>query len=240
MHSLVRFSVIGALLGVVSMAGATTPSTPPAPPAPAPAPTPDPNTIYIEQVTLGGTGCAAGSVHTNLITDTSDPAHPMGTIQFTFDNFEALIGPGTALADRTKNCNVAVTLHIPSGFSLAQIGAQYNGFAAVDPGVVGKQTTQYYFANPFGPTHYDTEVSNVPAELDENGNYSRNDQFLLGALVWSACGVNTIANVNSRVTLSYDPHATPAQRAFSTGIISLDTASFAAQQAFHFTWQQCH
>ena len=240
MHSLVRFSVLGAVLGIVSMAGAATPPVPTTP-APAPTPvTPDPNTIYIEQVTLGGTGCLAGTVHTNLVTDTTDPAHPSGTIQFTFDAFEALIGPGTTLSDRTKNCNVAVTLHIPSGISVAQIGAQYNGFAQVDPGITGKQTTQYYFANPFGPTHYDTEVSNVPTDLDANGNYSRNDQFVQAAWVWSTCGVDTIANVNSRVSLSYEPHATADQRANSTGILSLDTASFAAQQVFHFTWQQCH
>ncbi|HEY2512491.1 MAG TPA: DUF4360 domain-containing protein [Polyangiaceae bacterium] len=243
MHSVARFSALSAIAGIAALLS---------PLATAEAATPDPNSIYIASVTLGGTGCAAGTVQTNYVVDTSDPAHPSATIQFTYDDFVALLtGPGLdshgnllpLTADevkaRTKNCNVAVTLHIPQGITVAQIGAQYNGYAQVDDGVTGTQTTQYYFADPLGPVHYDTESSNFPADLDENGNYQRNDEFIEGALVWTKCGANAIANVNSRLTLKNAPTATKAEKAFSTGYASLDTQSFGAQQLFRFTWATC-
>jgi hypothetical protein len=236
MNAIARFSALSIVLGIVSAA------------AMADAAAPDPNSIYIAAVTTAGTGCPTGSVVTNLVTDTSNPAQPSGTIQFSFSDFEALIGPGTVLSDRTKNCNIAVTLHVPSGITLAQIGAQYNGYGQVDDGVDAKQTSSYYFANPLGPTRVAQEAttfSNASPGTDWDpisGNYARNDEFLEGSLVWSPCGVNAIANIDTRVSLSYDQHATAAQRdpnTGSTGIISLDTASFGAKQVFHFQWATC-
>ncbi|MGZ3425028.1 MAG: DUF4360 domain-containing protein [Polyangia bacterium] len=187
--------------------------------------TPDPNTIYIEQVTVNGTGCPAGTVAANFTPDYS-------ILELTFSDFVAQIGPGTQPADWRKNCIVAVTLHLPAGYTFALIGADYNGYAQVDPHVTGMQQTSYFIAGMQGKY---TLQSHIPQDLDANGNYSRNDEIPVADYVWANCGVDSIANLNASISLNN------SQNRQGYGVITLDELDIGPQVLFHwhFAWQHC-
>jgi len=186
---------------------------------------PNPNSIYIQQVTVNGSGCPAGTVQANFTPDYS-------MLELTFSDFVAQTGPGTKPADWRKNCIVAVTLHIPAGFTFALIGADYRGYAQLDPGVTGKQQTTYFIAGMQGAN---TMHTNVPADLDANGNYSRNDEIPVSEWVWAKCGIDSIANLNASVSLDNSKSRN------SYGLMTLDETDIGSQILFqwHFAWQTC-
>jgi hypothetical protein len=187
--------------------------------------TPDPNTIFIEQVTVNGSGCPAGTVAANFTPDFT-------VLELTFSDFVAQVGPGLKPADSRKNCIIAVTLHIPAGFTFALVGADYRGFAQVDPGITGQQTTTYFIAGQIGSFSLS---SHIPADLDGFGNYSRQDEIPVAEWVWNKCGTDGIANLNASVSMSN------SQNKAGSGLMTLDETDISPQVLFHwhFAWQTC-
>jgi hypothetical protein len=185
----------------------------------------DPNTIFVEQITVNGTGCPAGSVAANFSQDFTE-------LELIFSDLVARTGPGTVPADWRKNCILAVTVHVPAGFTFALIGAEYRGFAHVDQGVTGMQTTTYFLA---GQSNQITRSSNIPQDLDSFGNYSRQDEIPVAEWVWSRCGKDTIANLNASV--SVDNNQLPNV----SGFVTLSETTITPQVLFHwhFAWQTC-
>lgn len=107
--------------------------------SPTPVTAPNPNDIYIKSFTYAGSGCPAGSV-----ANATDAAKEVLTLLF--DNYVASIGPGTAVADRRKNCQINLDIHYPNGFQYSLFSADYRGYAALDQGVTGEQVATYYFS----------------------------------------------------------------------------------------------
>jgi hypothetical protein len=218
MRSALRFFIIAIIFGCMSPAIASDPSY-------VVSAVPDPNSIYIEQVTVNGSGCPAGTVAANFTPDYS-------MLELTFSSFVAQIGPGTMPSDWRKNCIVAVTLHIPAGFTFALIGANYRGYAQLDPGVTGRQQTTYFIAGMLGAN---TMRTDVPKELDAYGNYERNDEIPVENWVWAKCGVDSIANLNASVSLNN------SKAPKSYGLMTLDETDIGSQVLFqwHLAWQKC-
>jgi hypothetical protein len=185
----------------------------------------DPNTIFVEQITVNGSGCPAGSVAANFTANFT-------LLELTFSSFVAQIGPGTVPADWHKNCIVAVTLHIPAGITFALVGADYRGYAQVDQGVTGIQTTTYFIA---GQTGDFSRSSMAPGDLDSLGNYARQDVIPVVERVWSQCGVDAIANLNATVSLDNSKNRS------ASGLMTLAETDFAPHVLFHwhFAWQNC-
>ena len=220
MRSSIQLSILVATLSVVSTAIAEVRTVPLANPK-----TPDPNTIYVEQVTVNGSGCPSGTVAANFTPDFT-------LLELTFSDFVAQIGPGTKPADWRKNCIIAATLHIPPGYTFALIGADYRGYAQVDPGVTGRQTTTYFIAGQQGSYSLS---SHIPADLDADGNYSRQDEIPVAEWVWAQCGADGIANLNASVSLNNSGHRS------ASGVMTLDETDLSPQVLFnwHFAWQTC-
>lgn len=107
-------------------------------PSPAPA-GPDPNQVTINGLTYAGTGCPAGSVASTSSNDKT-------VLTLLYSNYVASIGPGTAVTDRRKNCQVTLNVHYPGGFQYSIFSADYRGYEELDAGVTGTQLATYYFA----------------------------------------------------------------------------------------------
>lgn len=210
-------------------------------PVPAPAAffpsTPDPNTVYVYNVSESGSGCPAGSFVVNTTPDGSQ-------IELGFSDFVAATD---SILDMRKNCLITFAVHVPSGYSFALVQADYNGFAQLDPGVTAKQQTSYFFA---GTPTYTTTLSLTSNSLTHTsafGTTTTTDDFLNGdtyssadllpitALVWSRCGVDVLANVNSSINVQNARATPPANQ----GIIELDEADFSAVLVYHIVWQTC-
>lgn len=90
----------------------------------------NPREVRIESVTFAGNGCPAGSARAVLAPDAS-------AITIMYDQFEAQIGPATAVAQ--KKCDLVVKLSKPKLFSFAIESADFRGFVYLERGARATQ-----------------------------------------------------------------------------------------------------
>ncbi|KAH8162080.1 hypothetical protein CIB48_g6183 [Xylaria polymorpha] len=176
---------------------------------------PDPSTIQISSVSASGNGCPQGSFSTELSPDR-----------------QTYIGPGTQVADRTKNCQLHLNLVYPGGFQYAVVESTYHGYAQLEKGVTGTFYSTYYFSqSPADTTTTTTSISG--GGIWEFGDvYTKQDQVPTASIIWSPCGATGILNVNNRIALT-------ATNTTASGTISDDDATVALTQQIHVAWQPC-
>ncbi|KAI0532352.1 hypothetical protein GGR58DRAFT_182852 [Xylaria digitata] len=186
---------------------------------------PDPSTIQISSVSASGNGCPQGTVSTSLSPDRQ-------IVTFGFDAFQTYIGPGTSVADRTKNCQLHLNLVYPGGFQFAVVESTYHGYAQLEKGVTGTFYSTYYFSqSPADTTTTTTSIAG--GGLWANGDvYTKQDQVPTAAVIWSPCGASGILNVNNRIALT-------STNSTAYGTISDDDATVALTQQLHVAWQAC-
>lgn len=63
-----------------------------------------------------------------------------------FDSYIASIGPGIAVTEQRKNCQLNVDIEYPGGFQYSILSADYRGYAAIQKGVSGTLKSTYYFS----------------------------------------------------------------------------------------------
>lgn len=100
---------------------------------------PDPTQVHINGVTYGGTGCPQGTVGVAISEDRT-------TMTLIFDSYVASIGPGIAVTENRKNCQLNIDLLYPTGFQYSVFSADYRGYAALDKGITGTIKSTYYFS----------------------------------------------------------------------------------------------
>jgi hypothetical protein len=100
---------------------------------------PNPSSVSINSIVYGGTGCPQGSLGSYISSDRS-------TFTLIFDDYVASIGPGVAITESRKNCQLNVDLQYPSGFQYSVFSTVYRGYVGLDAGVQGYQGSTYYFS----------------------------------------------------------------------------------------------
>ena len=63
-----------------------------------------------------------------------------------FDSYIASLGPGIAVTENRKNCQLNLDVKYPAGFQYSIFSADYRGYAKLDAGVTGVQKSTYYFS----------------------------------------------------------------------------------------------
>jgi hypothetical protein len=143
-----------------------------------------------------------------------------------FDSYVAEAGPGMPLSLARKNCQIAVDLRFPQGWSYSIFTVDYRGYARLDPGTSGQQVSSYYFSGQSKTGNLRTTYYG-PAERD----YQIRDTLGIDALVWSPCGVNRALNMNTQVRVS----ATGRQRALMT----IDSIDGELKHVYGIQWRRC-
>jgi len=186
---------------------------------------PDPSQITISSATASGNGCPQGSFSTTISTDKT-------VVTFGFDGFQTYIGPGTAVSDHTKNCQIHLSLKYPGGFNFAVVDATYHGYAQLDDGVTGTFLSTYYFSQDASAT-VTTQTTISGGGLWAAGQvYTKADTVPTASYIFSPCGANGILNVNNRIALT-------AKNTSVSGTISDDDATVAFTHTVHLQWFQC-
>lgn len=119
--------------------------------------------IIITDSATSGNGCPQGSVSTTASPDkTVRLSSPLSTshltntnkqvITFGFDSFQTYIGPTAAQADKSKACQIHLSLSYPAGFTYAVVDATYHGYARLDAGVTGNFLSTYFFSQAASKT----------------------------------------------------------------------------------------
>lgn len=158
---------------------------------------------------FAGTGCPAGSIAvTGEDTD---------TLSILFDAYDA--GKDSETGKRRAACNFAVPVHVPQGYQVSVMTADWQGFAE------GKTELRrkYFFAgNPNRPW----EVSKFN---DPNGlNFLERDHRLHRSLSFSECGQDRMIRINSSIR---------AKR--SNAYVAVDTLDLQNKVKFHLQWKTC-
>jgi len=163
----------------------------------------------------GGNGCPSGSAEVILSPDQK-------SLSLIFDEF--LVEASRRKRIARKSCNIAIPVHVPQGYSISLLEADYRGFVSLPRGAQARFTTEYFFAGKRGPRFSKT----FRGVVDEDFTLSKT--LGLEALVWSPCG----ADVNLRVNASMMVRTTR-----DDAIAMVDSADFNAGVVYHLKWKRC-
>jgi len=182
--------------------------------------TPDPSEVYLNGIAYGGTGCPQGTVGSYISADRQ-------TFTLIFDQYVASIGPGVAITETRKNCQLNLDLHYPGGFQYSVFSTIYRGYVSLDKGVTARQSATYYFSG---------ETSQSTASTSFTGPVSRDYEIVmdrdLTSVVWSPCGTQAPLNINSAVLLQ-------SSISSAQGFITDDSIDGKITFVVGIQWQKC-
>lgn len=186
---------------------------------------PDPSQIQVVAATFSGNGCPQGSVSTSISTDRT-------IVTFGFDSFQTYIGPGYLATDKTKNCQLHLTLKYPGGFQFSVVDSTYHGFAQLDPGVTGTFYSTYYFSQDAAATTTTTTSISGGGVWAAGQVYVKTDTIPTASIIWNPCGSSGILNINNRIALT-------STNTSASGLLTDDDATVAFTQQIHISWRSC-
>jgi hypothetical protein len=160
----------------------------------------------IGEVTMGGTGCPAGTW--SVVTSDDEDL-----ISVFFDEYLADIPEGPGSDQALVGCNLGITVNVRPGFTIGLLQLDYRGNMILPAGGTAKLSREYFFAGSRGPKMTDTMRSGT-------NEYEVSDA--LRAMVWAPCGTNPILRAKTSFLLSR-PAGSTAQAYFD--ISSIDVAA---------------
>ncbi len=166
----------------------------------------------------GGPGCPAGTASVTLSPDQK-------SLSLIFDQFLVEAGGVNARVGR-KSCNLAIPVHIPQGFSVSIISADYRGFTSVPAGGRAQFSAEFFFAGSQGPKA--TRIFSGPVDTD----YTISNSIVTGALVWSRCGEDVNLRVNASMTAISNSRGDEV-------LATVDSADIQAGILYRLAWKRC-
>ena len=175
--------------------------------------------IELGQPAYGGTGCPAGSASVSLSPDAT-------AVSFLFDQYVVEAGNGKSF-DR-KNCNIAIPVRVPNGYSVSVFAIDYRGFIGLPSGAQAQLSVDYFLAGG-GRGVRSTKTFRGPSTTD----YLTSDTLGLEAVVWSGCGADTILRANTTMLVRTNSRG---QQSMAT----VDSADINAGLIYHLAWRRCN
>lgn len=165
--------------------------------------TPSNNTVFFKAPAIAGSGCPAGSSDFAITPDGA-------TLSILFDSYIA--EPGN------KSCNIAVPVHIPNGFQVSTMTADFRGF------VEGRAELRrsYFFAGD------QTRPKKTRLYSKDGDDYTVHDDLVTMSESWSRCGEDVNMRINSRIR-TRNKHSS----------ISVDSLDLTNGVVFQLQYRQC-
>ncbi len=180
----------------------------------------DTSQVMIKDVIYGGTGCPLGTARAILSGDKQE-------ISVFFDEYEADSSNRNNGFDR-KSCNLGIGLSIPPGLTAALFSLDFRGFYSIPAGGKATLNASYFFAgDPIGTKFSKSWGSK---DTDTFSNFFEPNEF--NSIVYSDCGDDVIARVNSNILAESNDSDQPTQ-------IQVDTVDGSAGYIYHLKWKSC-
>ncbi len=208
---------------LVSAAAAALLATTFAPSAQARITNPPPGKIVIDLVTVNGSGCPAGTAAVAVSPDNT-------AFTVTYSSYLAQVGVGSQPTDFRKNCQLALDVHVPQGFTYAVAEADYRGFAHLANGATGLERANYYFQGM-----RQTAYANHPFTGPKDDDWQTTDTTDVASLVYAPCGEERNFNINTELRVS----AGTSDPATTTSFVSMDSTDGSINTVYHFAWKPC-
>ncbi|MFE1172690.1 DUF4360 domain-containing protein [Streptomyces sp. NPDC058773] len=178
--------------------------------------------ITITVATVNGSGCRPGSAAVAIAPDNT-------AFTVTYSEYLAQAGNGSRPTDSRKNCQIALNVHVPQGFTYAIARADYRGYASLARGAKGLESAGYYFQ---GQQQTARKSHSFTGPYDTN--WQTSDETDIDALVYAPCGEERYFNINTELRVDAkgaDPK--------STSYMAMDSTDGSINTLYHFAWKQC-
>lgn len=205
-------TLLGSLLAAAP-ASATVLVVPTAPPK---------DKIVIDLVTVNGSGCPAGSAAVAIAPDNT-------AFTVTYSRYMAQVGVGAVPTDMRKNCQLAIVVHVPSGFTYAVAQVDYRGFASIAKGATALERANYYFQGLSQTAFREHSFSSM---LDD---WQTTDKTDVAALIYHPCGALRNFNINTELRAA----AGTSDVKKTTSFISMDSTDGVFNTIYHLAWGRC-
>ena len=177
----------------------------------------------LDQVQLGtpgygGNGCPANSASVTLSDDRK-------SLSIIFDQFIVEAGGMNKTTER-KSCNIAIPVHVPSGYSVSVIDVDYRGYVSLPSQASARLTAEYFLAGSMGPRFDKTFQGRTDTD------YTFQNTIGINAQVWSPCGADTILRVNAAMLVR-------TNRFNDEAMATVDSADFKAGMLYQLQWRRC-
>ncbi len=188
-------------------------------------------TIRINSASTSGAGCPSGSSDVTVSNDAR-------TLSVLFDEFEALAGIGSGVdggADVTTRrvaCNIAISLHIPTGYQAFLIGADFRGAVSLPPSGIAEFNREYFFASAKSPVLTSTWSGEV-----DNEDIDISDDLYADSFSHHRCGEDVILRSNTSLYIT-------APATADTALIQMDSLDYENTQHktqfdYQFSYEKC-
>lgn len=181
--------------------------------------------MVIDLVTVNGSGCPEGTTAVAVAPDNT-------AFTVTYSQYLAVAGKdATSISDGRKNCQLAVNVHVPSGFTYAIVKADYRGFANLQSGASAIERANYYFQG-YSQTTYVSHT--IPGPF--NNDWQTTDTADIASVSWYPCGEQRLLNINTelRVTGSSSDSAKT-----TSSYISMDSTDTDISTQYQVAWKKC-
>lgn len=178
--------------------------------------------ITITVATVNGSGCRPGSAAVAIAPDNT-------AFTVTYSEYLAQAGGSSKPTDSRKNCQIALNVHVPQGFTYAIARADYRGYASLAPGAKGLEQANYYFQ---GQPETARKSHTFTGPYDNN--WQTSDETSIDALVYAPCGEERYFNINTELRVDgkgADPRA--------TSFMAMDSTDGSINTKYHFAWKEC-
>ncbi|MGK5680266.1 DUF4360 domain-containing protein [Actinoplanes sp. URMC 104] len=179
--------------------------------------------MVIGVVAANGSGCPWGSAQV-----TPSPDNKAFTV--TYSEFTAQVGVGTKPTDFRKNCQLALDVHVPQGYTYAISGTDYRGFAHLERGASASETANYYFQGERQSTRIRHDFSGP-----FDGNWQRTDSVGISSLAFLPCGEQRYLNVNTELRVNAGSSNTKK----TTSMLTMDSTDGRIDTVYHVAWKKC-
>jgi hypothetical protein len=178
--------------------------------------------VTVEIVSANGSGCPVGTTEIDVAEDNT-------TFAVIHRSFVAKAGGGADPTDARQNCQLALQVDVPPGFTFGIVRADYRGHIGLQSGAIASQRANYYFqgssqttsrVHPFkGPLHDEWQTTDIvdPASI-----------------VFAPCGEKRLFNIIAELRV-----ATGTSSPSATSWISMDSPDRNPNSRYHFAWKRC-
>ena len=166
----------------------------------------------------GGSGCPSGTASVTLSPDAK-------ALSLIFDQFVVEAGGANRRLER-KSCSVAIPVHVPQGFSVSVVNVDYRGYVSLPSQASARMTAEYFLAGSTGPKFDKMFLGKTDTD------YTFSNTLDINAVVWSACGADTILRVNAAMLVQ-------TNRLNDQATATVDSADFKTGILYQLSWKRC-
>ncbi|MFZ3475733.1 DUF4360 domain-containing protein [Streptomyces sp. 4.24] len=178
--------------------------------------------VDVALVAAKGSGCAVPVV--GLAPDRT-------AVTVTYPKYRAQSGKGAKPADAHRECQVAVRVKAPKGFTYGVDKAEYRGFATLGDGVVGTLRAGYHFQ---GSPRAALRAYTLRGAL--SSDWTMYVKTAREAVVWAPCdGREQVINVNTELLVDRGKSGAGTASSF----MAMDSAEGAGSTTYRLAWKRC-